>query len=46
MIWIIPRLLVDAQATVQRVTRLPDSTLVLSSDYFIDAVKMIKGVLF
>ena len=33
---------VDAQATVQRVTRLPDSTLVLSSDYFVDAVKPVR----
>lgn len=33
---------VEAQATVQRVTRLPDSTLVLSSDYFVDDVKPVR----
>ncbi|WP_171498161.1 DUF2515 family protein [Acinetobacter bereziniae] len=33
---------VEAQATLQRYTNVPDSTLVLSSDYFVDAVKPIR----
>lgn len=33
---------VQAQATVQSFTRLPDSTLVLSSDYFVESVKSVR----
>ena len=33
---------VQAQATVQSFTRLPDSTLVLSSDYFVESVKPVR----
>lgn len=33
---------VEAQATLQRYTNLPDSTLVLSSDYSVNAVKPIR----
>lgn len=33
---------VQAQATLQSFTRLPDSTLVLSSDYFVESVKPVR----
>lgn len=33
---------VELQATLQRYTRLPDSTLVLSSDYLVDDVKSVR----